>query len=67
MTLELWHGETSSAVNLNNRRIEYTDRTHRYRAKSDYSLLVSEYQTYGPRAAEQLFDYLEATRKNKTT
>ncbi|HET8708953.1 MAG TPA: hypothetical protein VFL85_01590 [Candidatus Saccharimonadales bacterium] len=43
--------------------IVYISRAHKYFAEIDYKTLATEHNTYGDKALQETFDYLQATRR----
>lgn len=64
MNLSLFHGKTQSAIICDDVIIQYNQKTHKYRSESDYSTIVTELNTYGITAANQVLDYLKVARAN---
>lgn len=63
MNLALFHGETTSAIVADDTIINYERKIHRYESESDYKTIVTELNTYGIKAAQDVIDYLVGTRK----
>lgn len=62
MNLSLFHGQNLSAIVVDDTVIDYTRKIHRYESESDYKLIVTELNTYGIKAAQQVVDYLVTAR-----
>lgn len=62
MNIALYHGKTRSALIIDEDIIEYTNKIHKFLSEGDYSMLKTELMTYGHSAANEVKDYLLATR-----
>lgn len=63
MNLSLFHGQTTSAIVADEKIVEYSRNIHRYESESDYKTVVTELNTYGIKAAQNVIDYLVGARK----
>lgn len=62
MNLSLFHGKTQSAIVADGTIIGYGRKIHRYESESDYKTIVTELNTYGIKAAQEVINYLATAR-----
>lgn len=63
MNLSLFHAKDSSAILADDTIIGYSRNIHRYESESDYKTIVTELNTYGIKAAQDVIDYLVTARE----
>ena len=68
LRFELSHYGTGSVITCldglhHNGAIVYTRKIHRYESDADFSTIKTELQTYGERAAYEIFTYFRDSRK----
>lgn len=57
------YGTVKQRPNRHMGSIVYISRAHKYFAEIDYKTLATEHNTYGDKALQETFDYLQATRR----